>query len=147
MVTGRRLDDLQKTFTRFDLFARISKRVPVLADIRPSGRFLMEDFYYAGGLRALMNEIRDLLHLECKTVNGQTLGDNLAGGEVSLEPGEPAGAEDAAHRAADLGGDAERHRRRIGDEHRLELQAIGDGSLYVTQAHDVVEPRNAPALL
>jgi dihydroxy-acid dehydratase len=59
-------------------FDRISRRVPVLADIRPSGRFLMEDFYYAGGLGALMAEIRDLLHLDCATVNGKTLGENIA---------------------------------------------------------------------
>jgi dihydroxy-acid dehydratase len=65
-----------------DLFARISRRVPLLADIRPSGRFLMEDFYYAGGLRALMAEIRDLLHLECATVNGKTLGENIDGARV-----------------------------------------------------------------
>jgi dihydroxy-acid dehydratase len=58
-------------------FDEISRRVPVLADIRPSGRFLMEDFFYAGGLRALMAEIRDLLHLDCPTVNGKTLGENL----------------------------------------------------------------------
>ena len=37
----------------------------------------MEDFFYAGGLRALMGEIRDLLHLDCPTVNGKTLGENL----------------------------------------------------------------------
>jgi dihydroxy-acid dehydratase len=59
-------------------FHEISRRVPVLADIRPSGRFLMEDFFYAGGLRALMNQIRDLLHLDSLTVNGKTLGENLA---------------------------------------------------------------------
>ena len=60
------------------LFDKISRRVPVLADIRPSGRFLMEDFFYAGGLGALMREIRDLLHLDCATVNGKTLGENIA---------------------------------------------------------------------
>lgn len=59
------------------LFEKISRRVPVLADIRPSGRFLMEDFFYAGGLGALMGEIRDLLHLDCLTVNGKPLGENL----------------------------------------------------------------------
>jgi dihydroxy-acid dehydratase len=63
-------------------FDEISRRVPVLADIRPSGRFLMEDFFYAGGLRALMSEIRDLLHLDALTVNGRTLGDNLEGARV-----------------------------------------------------------------
>ena len=61
------------------VFERISERVPVLANIRPSGAYLMEDFYYAGGLRALMSEIRDLLHLDCVTVNGQPLGENIDG--------------------------------------------------------------------
>jgi dihydroxy-acid dehydratase len=61
-----------------EVFDRISQRVPVLANIRPSGAFLMEDFYYAGGLRALMREITDLLHLDCKTVNGRSLGENLS---------------------------------------------------------------------
>jgi dihydroxy-acid dehydratase len=60
--------------TRFD---EISDNVPVLANIRPSGEYLMEDFYYAGGLRALMAEIRDLLDLNCLTVNGKTLGENI----------------------------------------------------------------------
>jgi dihydroxy-acid dehydratase len=60
-------------------FEEISERVPVLANIRPSGVYLMEDFYYAGGLRALMAQIRDLLHLECLTVNGRALGQNLEG--------------------------------------------------------------------
>jgi dihydroxy-acid dehydratase len=67
---------------RLPLFEEISRRVPVLADIRPSGRFLMEDFYYAGGLTALMSEIRDLLHCGACTVNGKTLGENLAGTRV-----------------------------------------------------------------
>ena len=42
----------------------------------------MEDFYYAGGLRALMAEIRDLLDLDCRTVNGKTIGENLEGAAV-----------------------------------------------------------------
>jgi len=42
----------------------------------------MEDFYYAGGLRALLNRVRDLLHLDCLTVNGKSLGENIAGAEV-----------------------------------------------------------------
>jgi len=42
----------------------------------------MEDFYYAGGLRGLMNQIPDLLHLDCPTVNGKTLGENLADARV-----------------------------------------------------------------
>jgi dihydroxy-acid dehydratase len=64
------------------LFDEIAPHVPVLANIRPSGEFLMEDFYYAGGLRALMAEIRDLLELDCLTVNGRTIGENLEGAQV-----------------------------------------------------------------
>ena len=63
-------------------FDRLSQRTPVLANIRPSGAFLMEDFYYAGGLRALMNELRGLLRLECLTVNGCTLGENVVGASI-----------------------------------------------------------------
>jgi len=67
-------------------FNEISARTPVLANIRPSGKeFLMEDFYYAGGLRALLNELRDLLHLDCRTVNGGTLGENLDGARIHDE--------------------------------------------------------------
>ncbi len=65
-----------------ELFDKISHRVPVLANIRPSGAFLMEDFFYAGGLRALMTQISDLLHVDCKTVNGKTVGENLAGAAI-----------------------------------------------------------------
>jgi dihydroxyacid dehydratase/phosphogluconate dehydratase len=64
------------------LFDKISRLVPVLADIRPSGRFLMEDFFYAGGLRALMGEIRDFLHLDCAIVGGQTPGESLEGARI-----------------------------------------------------------------
>ncbi len=60
-----------------DRFDALSRRTPVIGDIRPSGRFLMEDFYYAGGLRALMGRLQDLLHLDCRTVSGQTLGEGL----------------------------------------------------------------------
>ena len=59
---------------------RIGRDVPVLANIRPSGStYLMEDFFYAGGLPALMKEMGDLLDLTALTVNGQSLGDNIAG--------------------------------------------------------------------
>ena len=64
---------------RFDALAR---RTPVLADIRPTGRFLMEDFYYAGGLRGLMSRLTDLLDTTVPTVNGRTLGENLDGSQV-----------------------------------------------------------------
>jgi dihydroxy-acid dehydratase len=64
-------------------FNHFSAQVPLLANVRPSGdKYLMEDFYYAGGLRALLAELRDLLHLESKTVNGRSLGENLTGARI-----------------------------------------------------------------
>ena len=64
-------------------FNELSAKTPVLANIRPSGaEYLMEDFYYAGGLRALLSELKDLLCLDCKTVNGRTLGENLEGARI-----------------------------------------------------------------
>jgi dihydroxy-acid dehydratase len=64
-------------------FNDFSAKVPLLANVRPSGdRYLMEDFYYAGGLRALLAELTDLLHLESRTVNGKTLAENLAGARI-----------------------------------------------------------------
>jgi dihydroxy-acid dehydratase len=65
-------------------FDEISRQVPVIANITPSGKYLMEDFFYAGGLRALMGEMRSLLDLSCLTVTGRTLGDNIAGSKVHL---------------------------------------------------------------
>lgn len=58
-------------------FDRISKRTPMIANLRPSGQYLMEDFYYAGGLRALLNELRELLVLDCSTVSGKPIGAGL----------------------------------------------------------------------
>jgi dihydroxy-acid dehydratase len=63
-------------------FDRLSQRTPLIANIRPAGKFLMEDFFYAGGLRALQTEIADLLALGELTVNGRTVGENIAGAEV-----------------------------------------------------------------
>ena len=60
-----------------DDFDRISGRTPVIANIRPSGQYLMEDFYYAGGLLAAMKQIEGHLHLGCVTVNGKSLGANI----------------------------------------------------------------------
>lgn len=54
-------------------FDEISQHTPMIANIRPSGEYLMEDFYYAGGLRALLKQIRDLLDLNVLTVSGETL--------------------------------------------------------------------------
>ncbi len=53
----------------------------MIGNVRPSGNtYLMEDFFYAGGIRALMNEIREHLHLDCLTVSGRTLGEGDRGG-------------------------------------------------------------------
>jgi len=69
---------------RLDLkkFDEISDRTPMIADLRPSGRYLMEDFYYAGGLRALLKQIGNLLHLDAVTVSGTTLGQNIESARV-----------------------------------------------------------------
>jgi dihydroxy-acid dehydratase len=56
-----------------------SRATPVLANLFPSGEYLMEDFYFAGGLLALLDRVRHQLALDALTVNGRTLGENLAG--------------------------------------------------------------------
>ena len=63
-------------------FDALSRRTPLLANVRPAGKYLMEDFYYAGGLRALMASVRDLLHVEARTVDGKSLGDAIEGAEI-----------------------------------------------------------------
>ena len=63
-------------------FDEISKKTPTLLNLKPSGIYLMEDFYYAGGLRALLKQIDDLLHLDRVVCNGRTLGENIATAEV-----------------------------------------------------------------
>jgi dihydroxy-acid dehydratase len=65
-----------------DRFDGLARRTPLLANIRPSGAFLMEDLYYAGGLRALLARLAGLLRLEARTVNGRTLGENIEGAKV-----------------------------------------------------------------
>ena len=65
-------------------FDEISRQVPVIANITPSGKYLMEDFFYAGGLRALMAAMSDLLDLSSITVTGRPLRDNIAGAETYL---------------------------------------------------------------
>jgi dihydroxy-acid dehydratase len=64
---------------RFDQLAR---KTPVLANIRPSGKYLMEDFYYAGGLPAMLAALGDLIEGSAATVNGRTLGENIAGAKT-----------------------------------------------------------------
>ncbi len=64
-------------------FDEISARTPMIANLRPSGEYLMEDFYYAGGLRALLKQIGELLDLDCLTVSGETLGSGITTGHVT----------------------------------------------------------------
>lgn len=70
---------VELTLDRFD---ELSRSTPVLANIRPGGAYLMEDFFNAGGSRALMARLGDLLHADCETVAGGTLGEQIAGAEV-----------------------------------------------------------------
>jgi len=65
-----------------DRFDALSRRVPVLANIRPSGEYLMEDFYYAGGLRGLLSRLEDSLNLDRPTVSGRILREDLSGARV-----------------------------------------------------------------
>ena len=60
----------------------VAREVPLLANVRPAGKFLMEDFYYAGGIRALMRRLGDVIEGDAPTVNGRTLGENVADAEV-----------------------------------------------------------------
>src|SRR3954454_405903 len=75
-IAGRLGIDLP--LERFD---ELSRRVPFLTDLKPSGRYLMEAFYAAGGVPAVMAEIRDDLELGAMTVSGATMGENLASAE------------------------------------------------------------------
>src|SRR5207253_8946335 len=63
-------------------FDDVSQRTPMIANLRPSGEYLMEDFYYAGGLRALLKEISELLNLDALTVSRNSLGANLASARI-----------------------------------------------------------------
>jgi dihydroxy-acid dehydratase len=60
-----------------DDWDRLGREMPCLVDLQPSGRFLMEDFYYAGGLPVVMREIGDYIHKDALTVNGKTIWENV----------------------------------------------------------------------
>jgi len=68
-----------------DEFDATAQRVPALTNVMPSGKFLMEDFHFAGGLPALMQRLRDLLDLSAMTVTGRPLGENIATARVNLD--------------------------------------------------------------
>lgn len=63
-------------------FDQLSKNIPLLVNLKPSGEYLMEDFYYAGGLPAVIKELGDLLHQDAVTVTGKTLGENNSQAEI-----------------------------------------------------------------
>jgi dihydroxy-acid dehydratase len=63
-------------------FDELSHRTPVIANLRPAGQYLMEDFYDAGGLLALLKILSPHLKLDCKTINGKSLGENLGNAAV-----------------------------------------------------------------
>ena len=65
-----------------DRFDALGRKVPVLVDLKPSGQHYMEHLHEAGGLNAVLRELRPLLHLDVPTVSGRTLGENIAAAEV-----------------------------------------------------------------
>jgi dihydroxy-acid dehydratase len=73
---------LQVPMARFDHWSR---EIPVIANLMPSGEYLMEDFFYAGGLPGLLSRLKGYLHLDQRNVNGRTLGENLDGVEIYNE--------------------------------------------------------------
>jgi dihydroxy-acid dehydratase len=65
-----------------DDFDAVSRRTPVIANLKPCGEYLMEDFYYAGGVRALMQRVGELLDGDAMTVSGKRIGEVIADAEV-----------------------------------------------------------------
>src|SRR5688500_10459921 len=57
-------------------FDKIGSKIPLLVNLKPAGKFLMEDFYYAGGLPVVISELKKYLHNDCITVNGKSIGAN-----------------------------------------------------------------------
>ena len=66
-------------------FEEIGRRTPYLVNMRPSGKYLMEDFYYAGGLNAMLEGMRGLLDADALTCTGKALGENIAGAKIHNE--------------------------------------------------------------
>lgn len=64
-----------------DDFDALGSHMPLLVNLMPSGEYLMEDFYYAGGLPVVIRALADLLHMDARTVSGSTLGENTADAE------------------------------------------------------------------
>ena len=62
-----------------DDFDKLGSDLPLLLNLMPSGKFLMEDFYYAGGLPVIIDQLKDIIHTDALTVNGKTIGENCKG--------------------------------------------------------------------
>jgi dihydroxy-acid dehydratase len=79
MLAIARRAGVELDLERFDA---LSRATPFLVNLRPAGKYLMEDFYYAGGLRAMLNAMGSLLHLDAMTCAGITLGEAIAGAAI-----------------------------------------------------------------
>ena len=80
LIAMARRAGVDLTLDHLDELGRVT---PLIANVRPSGKgYLMEDFFYAGGLRALMKQMEEMLDTSVMTVNGRTLAENIAGAEV-----------------------------------------------------------------
>ena len=121
VIAMARRAGLKLDMARFD---EISRQVPVIANITPSGKYLMEDFFYAGGLRALMAQMRELLDLSCITVSGRTLGEAIAGSKVHLPDVDPFLGQSALSGRRDCGAHRKPGAARLRDEAGRRRQAI-----------------------
>ena len=79
LIAMARRASVPLTLDRFDELAR---KTPVIANLRPSGQYLMEDFYYAGGLRAFLGQLGGAIDGTQRTVNGKTIAENIEGAKV-----------------------------------------------------------------
>ena len=82
LIAMARRASIPLTLDRFDELAR---KTPVIANLRPSGQYLMEDFYYAGGLRAFLGQLGNAIDGAQRTVNGKTIAENIEGAKVYNE--------------------------------------------------------------
>ncbi len=114
-----------------DRFDELSRTTPVIGNIRPAGKYLMEDLYNAGGLRALLWQLRDLLKLDCMTVTGRSLGENIQDApvfdpDVILPRDKPLAASGGTYRPARKPV-ASRVRHQTGCRRKPAAQAYGPG--------------------
>src|SRR5918995_1741925 len=65
------------------MFDEVGKETPIVANLRPAGKYQMQEFFHAGGAPAVMEEISDMLHLDQRTVTGKTIGENIEDAAVS----------------------------------------------------------------